>query len=378
MPSHDDFDPYLAWLDIKPAEHPVDHYRLLGVDRFESDAELIQQAADSRMSHVRNFQTGPRGRFTQRLLNDLAAAKICLLNPSTKATYDAVLQGQATAAKNATPVPPPVQESDPAEDSLPPANQPPKAHGMVAEPTPPPVMDSSDEESMTKPLTQMERVAARPHAKRNLGAVFAIVVMLGLAVGGVFAIVQMQEDNPAGDSSDRSNEANTDSGKKSRKAAGEQSPVLKPKEPVMIEQEGDGSFNFPATLAKLEGATLKRINQGSDGVITNWSNKDDSISWEFNVTKFGFFKAQLEYATEESAAGGRYAIEIGKQKPIDADVRVGDPPGSYVTDEIVVLINRKGRSRIRLRALDIPNGELMRFRLLKLVLRDSGTAKRPD
>jgi hypothetical protein len=43
------------------------------------------------MALVRSFQTGPRGVYTQRLLNELAAARITLLSPANKAAYDAAL-----------------------------------------------------------------------------------------------------------------------------------------------------------------------------------------------------------------------------------------------------------------------------------------------
>jgi len=41
-----DFDPYYKWLSIPPDEQPPDHYRLLGVRRFEADADVIAAAAD--------------------------------------------------------------------------------------------------------------------------------------------------------------------------------------------------------------------------------------------------------------------------------------------------------------------------------------------
>lgn len=93
----DDFDPYQQWLGIAPHERPIDHYRLLGLARFEMNVAAIGAAADERMTLVRSFQTGPRGAFTQRLLNELATARVCLLNPQTKATYDDFLHGLAAA-----------------------------------------------------------------------------------------------------------------------------------------------------------------------------------------------------------------------------------------------------------------------------------------
>lgn len=34
------FDPYHRWLGIPPKHQPADHYRLLGIDRFEDDPEV--------------------------------------------------------------------------------------------------------------------------------------------------------------------------------------------------------------------------------------------------------------------------------------------------------------------------------------------------
>ena len=43
------FDPYHTWLGIPPEEQPADHYRLLGLRRFESNVEAIANAMDQRM-----------------------------------------------------------------------------------------------------------------------------------------------------------------------------------------------------------------------------------------------------------------------------------------------------------------------------------------
>ncbi len=88
----DHFDPYLQWLGIREPERPPNHYRLLGVALFESDPEVLVNAADRQMSHVRTFQTGVHLSQSQKLLNELASAKICLLNAEKKAAYDAQLR----------------------------------------------------------------------------------------------------------------------------------------------------------------------------------------------------------------------------------------------------------------------------------------------
>ena len=72
------FDPYHKWLAIPAAEQPANHYRLLGLQQFEDNREVISNAADQRMAHVRSFQTGPSARDSQRVLNELSKAAGCL------------------------------------------------------------------------------------------------------------------------------------------------------------------------------------------------------------------------------------------------------------------------------------------------------------
>lgn len=87
------FDPYHKWLGIPPREQPPNHYRLLGIAEFESDADVIEAAADQRMSFLQSLASGPHVDDSQRLLNEVAAARLCLLNPDRKSEYDRRLQG---------------------------------------------------------------------------------------------------------------------------------------------------------------------------------------------------------------------------------------------------------------------------------------------
>src|SRR5436190_7236357 len=72
------FDPYYTWLGIPPAEQPPNHYRLLGIQLFEPNADVIAHAADRQMMHLRSFQQGAHSALSQRLLNEVAGARICL------------------------------------------------------------------------------------------------------------------------------------------------------------------------------------------------------------------------------------------------------------------------------------------------------------
>jgi|GEM_PF-1889584 len=134
------FDPYWKWLGIPPAEQPPNLYRLLGVGLFESDPEVIANAADRQMMHVRSYQGGRYSDLSQKLLNELAAARVCLLDPAKKAAYDEQLRRQlhnqpaAEAASRSASLPPappvpPVVQTAPA---LPASAAPPLGAASVA------------------------------------------------------------------------------------------------------------------------------------------------------------------------------------------------------------------------------------------------------
>lgn len=86
------FDPYFEWLDISPAEQPADYYRLLGLETFESDQDSIRDHADERMEIVRRHHNGRHSRYSQRILNEISAARSCLLREKLRRIYDAKLK----------------------------------------------------------------------------------------------------------------------------------------------------------------------------------------------------------------------------------------------------------------------------------------------
>ena len=92
------FDPYVHWLAIRDPQRPPNHYRLLGLDQFESDSYVIASAADRQIAHIRKFLTGRHPRACRKVLGELNQAKACLLNVEKKKQYDARLR-QALAVQ---------------------------------------------------------------------------------------------------------------------------------------------------------------------------------------------------------------------------------------------------------------------------------------
>src|SRR4051794_12485204 len=86
------FDPYHKWLGIPAEEQPPHYYRLLGLQLFESDPDAIGNAADQRMRHLKTFTVSHHSSMAEDLLDQVAKARVCLLNPSKKHTYDSQLR----------------------------------------------------------------------------------------------------------------------------------------------------------------------------------------------------------------------------------------------------------------------------------------------
>lgn len=91
-----EFDPYYEWLGIPPKDRPPNHYRLLGIELFEANLDVIANAAEQRILLVRTFQLGRHSNESQRILNEIAVARIHLLNADKKAAYDDELRTRLT------------------------------------------------------------------------------------------------------------------------------------------------------------------------------------------------------------------------------------------------------------------------------------------
>jgi WD40 repeat protein/formylglycine-generating enzyme required for sulfatase activity len=92
------FDPYHIWLGIPPEDQPPNHYRLLAIPELESNPDVIDAGAEQRMVFLRTFQTGDQVQLAEKLLNEVSAARVCLLNTDQKAEYDQQLQAEMQPA----------------------------------------------------------------------------------------------------------------------------------------------------------------------------------------------------------------------------------------------------------------------------------------
>lgn len=176
------FDPYRIWLGIPPDEQPPNHYRLLGVGLFEADPDVISNAADRQMVHLRSFQSGKHGSLSQKLLNEISTARVCLLDTRKKGEYDGRLRDELVAA---APPPPRVSSAPPRAAASPPR---PDDSGppLPAAPTAPQVQASPGTFSSASRSVAYGRrkKAAWPGVAITIGLVGVSLVLLVWALRG--------------------------------------------------------------------------------------------------------------------------------------------------------------------------------------------------
>src|SRR4051812_22574004 len=84
-------DYYTDWLGIPAGPRPPNHYALLGLRLFEANLKKVSEAAAARLRMVRQYGLKYPEESTA-LLNAIAAAEVCLLDPDSKRKYDQAFQ----------------------------------------------------------------------------------------------------------------------------------------------------------------------------------------------------------------------------------------------------------------------------------------------
>ena len=351
MPAISSFDPYHAWLGIEPHEQPADYYRLLGVPRLEPDAGRIARAADERMALVRSYQVGPRGKHTQKLLNELSAARVCLLTAGSRQQYDSALARhlQVPPSPYASPVAMPpgvlslgVQFPQPeavAPPLMTPAVPPPREELRLA-------LVASDEDGRTIELSPPQ-VWWRP-----IAAALAAALLLLIAVSGLGLVRSYWPSNVEAP------------------VAPQVLPPPKPEtpppsEPIIVLQEGSGEVTLSPSTAVLAGQVqLQTI--GAEEVLAEWATPEDRATWRFRLVQPGFFQAELTYATSEAADEAELDLAIG-ERVTTCRLRNSGGLAQFHRDVFTLVVNRGGEHTLELRPRRHPAGAWLILKTVRLI-----------
>ena len=305
------FDPFCEWLEIEPHEHPVDHYRLLGLRRFESDPEMIEAAADERMKKIRSFQTGPRGRFTQPVLNALSQARLCLADPQERAGYD----GQLRSAEQV--------ESEQPEGQ--------------------PVAKTAFQDL----YWSVDDLGIRERS-RMPWIIAAVVLVAAVGIGLIIRQGRSGTDPP-------------EDPKENQQKVVKTKPKKKPKR-LLVQQEATGEVHLIASTAELLGGNMQRNPDRTE--VYGWKDTSDLVRWSFRIeAKIGAYTAKVKYTADEQWKGGEYKLQLDDGKEWSLDV----VPGVSRADEKILIIRSTGPHTLTLWASHITGDELMRLHSIELV-----------
>jgi len=328
----DNFDPYQQWLGIAPHEQPADYYRLLGLAQFENNQGAIEKAADQRASHIQMFASGGTERTAKTILNELAAARLCLLDPQAKQQYDGALKTLiATSGGGSHRPPPPVspapQGGVPADGS--------QVDASLSASSP----DAMDEEG---PL---------PIYLQTWFPLSLVGVVLLLAI--VLGVVWYTRSGPA----------------EPPPVAAADPPETPPVPPPVVEefqqaavgQDSAGVVTLTPSQAKLGGgATL--TSSGGDLVIGNWSSLDGSATWQVRIGEGVFHTVKLLYAAQDR---GKYLLEVNDTKKTRS-IRPSDP-GETSIDEFLIRLPAGREYTLTIRASELQGAELMELKSIQLI-----------
>ena len=352
------FDPYREWLGIDPHEQPADFYRLLGVARFETDLSRIAAAADQRMALVRSFQTGPRGVYTQRLLNELSSARLALLSPSSKAAYDTAL-AQHLAAR----ISPSAHAMQPSALAGPAVLT--FGLGQTAIPPAPPVLPPPPPAAPAIALrVNAATDALSPESIKPVPWWRPLVVLIGIPLVVLAAVIawgvsRPYFEGPPIELSEGSAET----------VVGEdpapEPPSQPQSKPIVLMQEGSGEVVFSSPTAALTGAVELKV-AGTEEVLTNWSTAEDAAEWHFKVVKPGFFQAEIVYATVPEATGAGLELVVD-ERVTKVDLRASGGLDHFITDTETVLVSSTAEQTLTIRPLGQPAGHWLILRSVRFI-----------
>ncbi|GAB6166011.1 hypothetical protein JCM19992_20110 [Thermostilla marina] len=278
------FNPYHQWLNRPPDFEPQDHYSLLGIPRFTEDLDTIRRTADALLASVRRIRPGEHLKEWARLLDELETAKKSLLDPDSKAAYDASLRGSKptsttgdTTARSARPSPP--QFSYRPKAALGPARPEPSPTSMTTLAQPDETAASPVDD---RPVSSMPRPAISPQTsvpKPKLGTVDVLyragafglllvaVVLAGIVVQRVRAHLQLQAETQLADAS--------------KPARGEEPPSPPPVTLPATPEPGAGTATATSAPLPPQAASPKENGKpssaaGSGSPVTTSTNDNDA------------------------------------------------------------------------------------------------------
>jgi hypothetical protein len=133
-----------------------------------------------------------------------------------------------------------------------------------------------------------------------------------------------------------------------------------------VVQAADGTVLLHARQATIHGTTVRYEPQPNKNTIGYWTKVEDWVSWDFEITQPGKFKAEILQGCGKDSGGSKVDFSLGEQT---LKVTVKDTGGfqNFVNREIGELaIEKAGRYTLKVKPKTKPGVAVMDLRQVKL------------
>jgi tetratricopeptide (TPR) repeat protein len=140
---------------------------------------------------------------------------------------------------------------------------------------------------------------------------------------------------------------------------------------LTVQQKPSGKVILPASYSAVisnggnPNARLEHIS--GDFSIGYWTNIEDSLRWQLNITRASRYKVEIIFACPQDQAGSRMELEVGGQK-IRFTTNATQAWYDFKTVTIPgFLILNTGKQRVTLRGITKKSGAFINLRQIRLI-----------
>jgi WD40 repeat protein len=300
-----EFNPYHQWLGISETARPVSKYRLLAIDEFELDRDVISAAAERQTIYLRTLQAGEHAVLVADLLNEVSQARVTLLNEDQKAEYDEGLRKQQTPEPTPEPVlaPTPVITPEPEPKPAPIL--------VVKTPEPSPILVADSEPATQESAVSIVQPVKRPRRRwqKEIWQRPAVIgVSLGVVIGVFLLLINLMISGDADPVA--TNSVDLNSAEIAAEIAAEKAYLEAAEEKAAEDRAAaDKTFNVLSALAKGDWKTVLTLDPDNSKGLQMQAAAEKAVA-----EKAAAEKADAEKAVAEKAAVITAAVKSALSK----------------------------------------------------------------
>ena len=149
-----------------------------------------------------------------------------------------------------------------------------------------------------------------------------------------------------------------------------------PTEDLRVFPVGHPNYTYTQLPARdgIAHGGIKRSNRWPNcSFYTNWTSTEDSITWDVEVLESGSYEAVIYYSCSQENVGSTIQLSLGKQaieseitQSHDRVLRIESYVKDFIPANLGVIQLEQGAGTLTIKALGIPGGEAIDFRLIML------------